>query len=65
MSDSVFYFILSVISFFVGVVVTRWIFGINSIIRYLKAQRDLLALIAKKQGIDETIIDNIIQESNK
>lgn len=46
-------FVASVISFIVGIILTRWIFGIPTIINLLKRQTDLLILIAKQSETDD------------
>lgn len=46
-------FFASIIFFVLGIIITRWIFGIPTIINLLKRQTDLLILIAKQNETDD------------
>ncbi|WP_259068730.1 hypothetical protein HDF24_07440 [Mucilaginibacter sp. X4EP1] len=49
--------------FFAHLYIFRSIFNIPSFLRYQKAQVQLLEEMAKKQGVDNTKVANIITES--
>ncbi|MGY3214571.1 hypothetical protein [Mucilaginibacter sp. HD30] len=51
------------IAFIAGIVVTRLIFSIPRFLRYQRAQIKLLELMAKRQGVDEAPISQIIKDS--
>jgi hypothetical protein len=50
--DSTSYLFISVIGFVLGIFLTREIFSIPRIVKHLRAQTELLSLIAEKLGVD-------------
>jgi hypothetical protein len=51
------------IAFIAGIVVTRLVLSIPRFLRYQRAQIKLLELMAKRQGVDEAPISQIIKDS--
>jgi hypothetical protein len=58
------YLIFAIISFIIGVFITRAVFSIPRILRELKAQTLLTAKIAEKQGVSKDAIDKILVDAH-
>lgn len=59
---NILYIVGVIIAFLVGVYVARYIFKINTLVSYQKAQSQILLEIAKKQGVDTTRLEVIVKE---
>lgn len=57
--EAVINLLLYVAGIFVAILVTRWIFSIGTMVRNLKAQTQLLLLMAKKQGVNIELLNKI------
>lgn len=65
-SESFFYYVLfAIIGLFVYYIITQWIHQIHKRNRYLKAQMQLLAKIASKQGVSSDEVETIINLAEK
>lgn len=58
------YLIFAIVSFIIGVFITRAVFSIPRILRELKAQTLLTAKIAEKQGVSPQAINKILVEAH-
>lgn len=56
MDDSIIILVVYLIIFLIGVLITRWIFGIPSIISNLKKQTWLLTKLLESKGFSESEI---------
>ena len=72
MDNPFLYFIVGIVAFLIGVLITRWIFGIDKIIDSLQRQNDytmvqvrLLKKMLLNQGTSSEEIDEIIDNGNK
>jgi len=61
----VLYILSSLFIFFIGVLITRYIFSINEFLKYQKAQTKLLKQIAIKNGVSDEDISKCLEELNK
>ncbi len=61
MNDNIWilYLILSFIGFIVGVFITRWIFRIDTMVEYQKKQYMILREMARRNGVNENLIEEI------
>lgn len=62
MEDFVLYVVVTLVAIVVTYLLCRWIFGINKILYRLRANNEILAEIAKAQGVDPKIIDGILDK---
>lgn len=58
------FFIFAIVSFVIGVFITRAVFSIPRILRELKAQTLLTAKIAEKQGVSKEAINKILTDAH-
>ncbi|MEO8886668.1 MAG: hypothetical protein ABI367_11435 [Mucilaginibacter sp.] len=62
-SALIIYFLVLIAVILVLIFITRLIFAIPTFLRYQRGQIRLLEEIAKKQGVEEKTVKNIISES--
>ncbi|HTD39181.1 MAG TPA: hypothetical protein VK671_01075 [Mucilaginibacter sp.] len=62
-AQMIIYLAVAIGIFLIGIYIFRSIFNIPSFLRYQRAQIRLLEEIAKKQGVDDAKVQNIISES--
>lgn len=56
--------IIYIVIFVIGILLTRAIFSIGAIVKNMQAQTRLLILIARKQGVDIKLLNDISALSN-
>ncbi len=54
--------IIGILALIVGVLVTRWIFGIGQMLKMGKTQIGLLILLAKKNGATADEVDEVLNK---
>ena len=50
-------FAIYIACIFIGIIITRYIFSIPTLVKNSKAQTAILAEMARKQGVDQNIVD--------
>jgi hypothetical protein len=71
-SETMFVILISFIAFLVGVLIVRWVFGIEKIVNALQKQNDytmvavrLLKKMLIQQGVSAEEVDSVIENGNK
>jgi hypothetical protein len=62
-NDFLVHLLIGIVLFLIGVALTRSIFSIPLLVRHSKAQTRLLAKMAEKQGIDNSFIEETLNDA--
>lgn len=63
LSEPIFLFAIYMAVLVAGIILTRYIFAIPTLLKNAKAQTALLAEMAQKTGVDETVINYITNKA--